>query len=91
MLFAAVMGLLCALAMGGVWLWRGMHSAAAAAVLWLLYAFYEILLYVRLLCSGECNIRVELLLVWPVLVIVTVVALKQSWFLPPPDDGDSED
>ena len=23
MLFAAVMGLLCALVMGGVWLWRG--------------------------------------------------------------------
>jgi hypothetical protein len=80
MFFAAVFGVLCALAMGGIWLWRGMPSAAAAAVLWLVYALYELLMYVRLLCSGECNIRVDLLLVWPVLVIVSIVALKQSFF-----------
>lgn len=79
MFFAAVFGVLCALAMGGIWLWRGMPSAAAAALLWLAYAVYELLMYVRILCSGDCNIRVDLLLVWPVLVIVSVVALRQSF------------
>ncbi len=29
----------------------------------------------RILCSGECNIRVDLLLVIPVLWIVSIVAL----------------
>lgn len=79
MFFAAVFGVVCSLAMGGIWLWRGMPSAAAAAVLWLAYALYELLVYVRLLCSGDCNIRVDLLLVWPLLVVVNGVALKQSF------------
>lgn len=79
MFFAAVIGVLCALVMAGVWLWRGMPSAAAAAVLWSAYALYELLMYVRILCSGDCNIRVDLLLVWPVLLVVNVVALKQSF------------
>jgi hypothetical protein len=29
----------------------------------------------RLLCSGECNIRVDLLLLYPVLWIVSLVAV----------------
>jgi hypothetical protein len=47
----------------------------AAAVLWLLYAFYEYGMRRRWLCSGECNIRVDLLLLYPVLWIVSLVAV----------------
>jgi hypothetical protein len=80
MFFAAVSGVICALAMGGIWLWRGMPSAAAAGVLWLAYALYELLQFVRLICAGNCDGRVDYFLVWPVLVIVSGVALKQSFF-----------
>jgi hypothetical protein len=32
------------------------------------------LMYARILCSGECNIRVDLLLIYPILLIVTIAA-----------------
>ena len=35
------------------------------ALLWLAYSGYEYLMYKRVLCSGECNIRVDLLLIYP--------------------------
>jgi hypothetical protein len=47
------------------------------ALLWLGYAIYESLMKARVLCSGECNIRVDLLLISPLLWILTIVALVQ--------------
>ena len=47
------------------------------ALLWLGYAIYESLMQARVLCSGECNIRVDLLLISPLLWILTIVALVQ--------------
>lgn len=43
-------------------------------VLWILYGLYEYAMKRRWLCSGECNIRVDLLLLYPVLVLLTAVA-----------------
>jgi hypothetical protein len=43
-------------------------------VVWLLYAAYETGMQRRWLCSGECNIRVDLLLIYPVLLIGLVLA-----------------
>ena len=48
--------------------------AAAAALLWFLYALYEYSMKRRLLCSGECNIRVDLLLLYPVLIVASITA-----------------
>ena len=48
--------------------------AAIAAVAWLLYAPYEYGMYRRWLCSGECNIRVDLLLLYPVLILLSAAA-----------------
>ena len=45
------------------------------ALLWLGYAIYESLMKARVLCSGECNIRVDLLLMAPLLWILTIVAV----------------
>jgi hypothetical protein len=53
---------------------RGRRAAIVAGVVWLLYAVYETGMKQRWLCTGECNIRVDLLLVYPVLLVVTVVA-----------------
>jgi hypothetical protein len=44
-----------------------------AGVAWLAYAVYELGMRWRILCSGECNIRVDLLLIYPVLVLVTLL------------------
>lgn len=43
------------------------------AALWLAYAVYETLILRRVLCSGECNIRIDLLLLYPLLLLATAV------------------
>ncbi|HZN97487.1 MAG TPA: hypothetical protein VFB61_07160 [Gemmatimonadales bacterium] len=49
-------------------------TAAAVGVVWLLYALYETGMKQRWLCSGECNIRVDLLLIYPVLLLSLAAA-----------------
>jgi hypothetical protein len=44
-------------------------------VAWGAYAVYELLMNARILCSGECNIRVDLLLIYPLLLALSVPAL----------------
>ncbi|HEY8244942.1 MAG: hypothetical protein ACHQJ7_03810 [Vicinamibacteria bacterium] len=61
-----------------LWLWRRATSAAVAAALWIAYGAYETLMHLRVLCTGECNIRVDLLLFYPVLLVATLVALWRS-------------
>jgi hypothetical protein len=57
-------------------LYRSSHRklAGAAALIWLLYGLYEYAMYQRWLCTGECNIRVDLLLIYPVIVLVSIAA-----------------
>jgi hypothetical protein len=43
-------------------------------IAWLLYALYEFGMKRRWLCSGECNIRIDLLVIYPVLLIGLVAA-----------------
>jgi hypothetical protein len=43
--------------------------------MWTAYLVYEYLMRWRILCSGECNIRVDLLLIYPVLGIMSLVAV----------------
>lgn len=49
-----------------------------AAVMWLCYAVWETGMALRLLCSGECNIRVDLLLIYPVLLGVSLAAVAAA-------------
>ena len=49
--------------------------AAAAGLAWLLDAAYEMGMRLRWLCTGECNIRVDLLLVYPLLAFLSVAAI----------------
>ena len=62
-------------ALGALYLHRRKAPIAVAAGLWLAYGVYEYLMKARVLCSGECNIRVDLLLVIPVLYILTAAAV----------------
>jgi hypothetical protein len=69
-IFAATIGI--ALVVLGRRAGRGVVTGAGIA--WLLYGVYEFGIKQRWLCSGECNIRVDLLLIYPVLVIGLVAA-----------------
>lgn len=46
-----------------------------AALAWLAYFPYEQAMKIRLLCSGECNIRVDLLLFYPLLALISAMAV----------------
>jgi hypothetical protein len=51
------------------------RSTLYAALAWLAYIPYELAMHWRWLCSGECNIRVDLLLIYPVLVLLSLVGI----------------
>jgi hypothetical protein len=54
---------------------RARRIAIVVGVIWLLYAAYETAMRLRWLCSGECNIRVDLLLIYPLLLAATLVGI----------------
>jgi hypothetical protein len=51
-------------------------AAILAAILWPLYALYEFLIAYGVLCDAKCNIRVDVILFWPLLLIVSVIGLR---------------
>lgn len=53
---------------------RGRRAAVGVGVVWLLYSVYELGMQRRWLCSGECNIRIDLLVIYPALLIGLLVA-----------------
>lgn len=53
-------------------------SALAAMLAWLGYLPYEFAMKLRWLCSGECNIRVDLLVLYPLLLLVSLVAIWRA-------------
>ncbi len=46
-----------------------------AALAWFAYFAYEQAMKLRILCTGECNIRVDLLLFYPLLAIISGLAV----------------
>jgi hypothetical protein len=48
------------------------------AAAWLLYAVYESAMALRILCTGECNIRVDLLLLHPALLLLSLAAVASA-------------
>ncbi len=46
-----------------------------AAIVWLLYAVYEYFIANGTLCDANCNIRVDLLVVWPLVWIATLFGI----------------
>ena len=69
---------LAAALIGLVLLGLGRHArrrvATGAGIAWLLYGVYEFGMEQRWLCSGECNIRIDLLLIYPLLLTGFVAA-----------------
>ena len=75
---AAVVGLILL----GVGLRTRHPTATGVGITWLLYALYETAMQQRWLCTGECNIRIDLLVIYPVLLI-SLVAAGVSLLRPP--------
>lgn len=73
-MFTLLLGLFVIGLIGGIW-WVFVRGwiVPAAALLWILYAFYET--WVQATCSGDCNIRVDLVLIWPLLLVVSLLAV----------------
>lgn len=46
-----------------------------AAAVWLGYAVYEYLMTNGVLCDGTCNIRVDLIVVWPLVWLATLFGI----------------
>ena len=49
--------------------------ALIAGVIWFTYCLYEYAMKYRILCSGECNIRIDLFIIYPVLIVAALAAL----------------
>ncbi len=69
---AVLLATMIAIGLGLAWIASRVRSFIVLALLWASYAAYEYLMYARVLCSGECNIRVDLLLFYPALLVPTI-------------------
>lgn len=56
------------------------------AIVWGFYGLYEAGVQARLLCSGDCNIRADLLFIAPALVLLSLIGIG-SLIGPRPHDG----
>lgn len=50
----------------------GSKLALATGVFWIVYSFYEYGMKYRFMCTGECNIRIDLLLLYPSLLAASL-------------------
>src|SRR4051812_27998251 len=66
--------LLPAVLFAALWWISRSRMAAAAAVAWLLYVGWEYTIKLHWTCSGDCDIRVDLLLLYPALGLLSVLA-----------------
>lgn len=72
------LALLPALVFAGLWLWSRSRTALAAAVLWALYGAWEWSIHAGYACDGGCDIRVDLLLIAPLLLLVSAAGVVRA-------------
>ena len=70
-----LLGLAPAALFGALFALSKSRVVLAAGLLWLAYFPYEYGMKLRLLCSGDCNIRIDLLVLYPVLILVSLAGL----------------
>jgi hypothetical protein len=59
----------------GLYWWTKRRFILMVALCWAFYVPYEYGMKWRFLCSGECNIRVDLLLIYPALAVLSVISI----------------
>lgn len=70
-----ILALLPAVALAGMYYRRRRNIVLATSLLWLVYVAYEQAMKLRILCSGECNIRIDLLIIYPLLLVMTLLSV----------------
>ncbi len=70
-----LLALIPALILGLLYFKSKNNFTLVTAILWIVYAVYEELHLLRIVCSGECNIRIDLLLIYPVMIVITAIAI----------------
>ena len=60
-------------------------AVIVSGILWLLYAVYEYLVAAGVLCDANCNIRVDLVLFFPILGLATYCAYQSYMGRPSPN------
>jgi hypothetical protein len=56
------------------WLSRS-RIATGVAIAWAVYLVYETMRYFEILCIGDCHMRLELAVIYPLLLLGSVVAM----------------
>ena len=69
------LALVPAVIFGALYAYGRRKLVLVTAIAWLAYFPYELAMKLRILCSGECNIRVDLLVLYPVLVVLSVASV----------------
>ena len=69
------LALIPALIFAGLFIAIRRLGVLVASLAWLAYFAYEQAMKLRILCSGECNIRVDLLVFYPILAFISALAL----------------
>ena len=64
-----------AVVLGAAGTLTGLRLVLSTGLLWLVYTGYELAVAARLLCSGECNIRIDLLVIAPLLLGLSAASL----------------
>ena len=59
-------------------------AVIVSGILWLLYAVYERLVATGVLCDADCNIRVDLVFLFPILGLATFCAYQSYMARPSP-------
>jgi hypothetical protein len=80
-IFAIAAGMMAVIHLAAGWQ-RPRLAVIVSGILWLLYAVYEHLVATGVLCDANCNIRVDLVLFFPVLLIATFSAYRSYMGLP---------
>jgi hypothetical protein len=74
-LFAIAAAVLAVIHLMAAWQ-RPRSAVILSGVLWLLYAVYEHQVATGVLCDSDCNIRVDLVLFFPILALTTFCAYQ---------------
>jgi hypothetical protein len=70
-----VLALVPAVVFGALFAYGRRKLVLITALAWLAYFPYELSMKLRILCSGECNIRVDLLVLYPLLAVLSVASV----------------
>jgi hypothetical protein len=74
-LFAIAAGMIAVIHLVAAWQ-RSRLAVIVSGILWVLYAVYEYLVATGVLCDANCNIRVDLVFLFPILGLATFCAYQ---------------